>query len=54
MDMLAQLIASFLLSNDLKEKHYFELWQSLAVDNYTHKANYYDDYIGSMEIYQFI
>ena len=43
---------SFLLSSDLREKHYFELWQSLAVDNYTHKANYYDDYIGSMEIYQ--
>ena len=43
---------SFLLSSDLREKHYFELWQSLAVDNYTHKANYYDDYVGSMEIYQ--
>ena len=43
---------TFLLSNDLREKHYFELWQSLAVDNYTHKANYYDDYVGSMEIYQ--
>ena len=43
---------TFLLSNDLREKHYFEQWQNLAVDNYTHKANYYDDYIGSMEIYQ--
>jgi hypothetical protein len=43
---------TFLLSNDLREKHYFEQWQALAVDNYTHKANYYDDYIGSMEIYQ--
>ena len=43
---------TFLLSNDLREKHYFEAWQSLAVDNYTHKANYYDDYVGSMEIYQ--
>ena len=42
----------FLLSRDLREKHYFEAWQALAVDNYTHKANYYDDYIGSMEIYQ--
>ena len=42
----------FYLSRDLREKHYFELWQSLAVDNFTHKANYYDDYIGSMEIYQ--
>ena len=43
---------SFLLSSDLREKHYFEQWQALAVDNYTHKANYYDDYVGSMEIYQ--
>ena len=43
---------SFYLSTDLREKHYFELWQSLAVDNFTHKANYYDDYVGSMEIYQ--
>ena len=43
---------TFLLSNDLREKHYFEQWQALAVDNYTHKANYYDDYVGSMEIYQ--
>lgn len=43
---------SFYLSTDLREKHYFELWQALAVNNSTHKANYYDDYIGSMEIYQ--
>ena len=43
---------TFLLSRDLREKHYFEAWQALAVDNYTHKANYYDDYVGSMEIYQ--
>ena len=43
---------SFYLSSDLREKYYFEQWQSLAVDNHTHKANYYDDYIGSMEIYQ--
>ena len=28
---------TFLLSNDLREKHYFELWQSLAIDNYSHK-----------------
>ena len=43
---------SFYLSTDLREKYYFEQWQSLAVDNHTHKANYYDDYIGSIEIYQ--
>ena len=44
--------ASFYLSADLRERHYFEEWQALAVDKDTHKANYYDDYIGKMEIYQ--
>ena len=44
--------ASFLLSTDLRERHFFEQWQNLAVNRETHKANYYDDYIGSMEIYQ--
>jgi len=44
--------ASFYLSSDLKERHFFEQWQRLAVNVGTHKANYYDDYIGSMDIYQ--
>jgi hypothetical protein len=44
--------ATFLLSRDLREKHFFEQWQALAVDNYTHKANYYDDYIGAITIVQ--
>ena len=44
--------ATFLLSHDLREKTYFEKWQSLAVNKYTHKAKYYDDYIGRMFIYQ--
>ena len=44
--------ATFLLSDDLREKTYFEKWQSLAVNKYTHKAEYYDDYIGRMFIYQ--
>ena len=44
--------AVFLLSTDLRERHFFEQWQALAVNRETHKANYYDDYIGEMEIYQ--
>ena len=44
--------ASFYLSEDLKERHFFEQWQRLAVNVESHKANFYDDYIGSMEIYQ--
>ena len=44
--------ASFYLSEDLRERHYFEQWQKLAVDTETHKANYYDTYTGEMEIYQ--
>ena len=46
------IITTFLLSTDLRERHFFEQWQNLAVNRETHKANYYDDYIGSMEIYQ--
>ncbi len=44
--------ASFYLSDDLREKVFFETWQRMAVSTTTHKANYYDDYIGSMEIFQ--
>ena len=44
--------ATFYLSTDLRERHFFEQWMNLAVNRETHKANYYDDYIGSMEIYQ--
>ena len=44
--------ATFLLSHDLREKSFFEKWQSLAVNKDTHKARYYDDYIGTMYISQ--
>jgi len=44
--------ATFYLDIHLKERHFFEAWQKMAVNNNTHKANYYDDYIGSMEIFQ--
>jgi hypothetical protein len=44
--------ASFYLDSYLRERHFFEQWQQMAVSNTTHKANYYDDYIGTMEIFQ--
>ncbi len=44
--------ATFLLSHDLRERSYFEKWQGLAVNKTTHKANYYDNYIGTMFISQ--
>ena len=44
--------ASFYADLYLRERHYLEAWQKMAVNNLTHKANYYDDYVGSMKIYQ--
>ena len=44
--------ASFYLDTRLNEKRIFELWQEQACSTFTQKANYYDDYIGSMEIHQ--
>lgn len=44
--------ASFYLDSRLNERRIFETWQSMCVNNSTHKAHYYDDYIGEMEIYQ--
>ena len=47
-----QIIATFYADADLTTKMFFDAWQQLAVNPATHKANYYNDYIGSMEIYQ--
>ena len=44
--------ASFYADKYLRERHFFELWQKMAVNTVTHKANYYDDYVGKMHIYQ--
>ena len=44
--------ASFYADSFLRERHFLEMWQKMAVNVNTHKANYYDDYIGSMEIFQ--
>jgi hypothetical protein len=48
-----QINASFYADSYLRERHYFEMWQKIAVNHTTHKARYYDDYAtGKMQIYQ--
>ena len=44
--------ANFYLDLNLDTKSYFEIWQQLAVNPVTHKAYYYDNYVGSMKIFQ--
>jgi len=44
--------ASFYLSMNHSERFLLEQWQELAVNRFTHKANYYNEYIGSAEMYQ--
>lgn len=48
---------SFIVSDNMQEKEYFDIWQRMIVDNdevsggiTTHDASYYDDYIGEIEI----
>jgi len=51
-DYEGTIAATFYLDSHLRERHFFEKWQELAVSTSTHKANYYDDYVGTMEILQ--
>jgi hypothetical protein len=51
-DYQGTIAATFYLDTHMRERHFFEQWQKMAVNTNTHKANYYDDYIGSMEIFQ--
>jgi len=44
--------ATFYLDAGLETKAWFDKWQEMAVNPITHKAQYYDQYIGEMNIYQ--
>ena len=46
------IVATFYADKYLRERQYFEHWQKLAVDTISHKANYYENYVGKMHIYQ--
>ena len=44
--------ATFYADKYLRERHFFEMWQKMAVNMTSHKAGYYDDYIGTIQILQ--
>jgi hypothetical protein len=44
--------ATFYADKYMRERHFFEAWQKMAVDPVSHKVGYYDNYIGKMQIYQ--
>jgi hypothetical protein len=46
------IVCTFYADKYLRERQFFEMWQKLAVNTISHKANYYDNYVGKMEIYQ--
>ena len=46
------IVASFYADKYMRERQFFEAWMKMCVGEHTHKANYYDDYIGKMQIYQ--
>ena len=46
------IVATFYADKYLRERQFFEQWQKLAVDTVSHKANYYDKYVGKMHMYQ--
>ena len=46
------IVASFYADKYMRERQFFEAWMKMCVGEHTHKANYYDDYIGKMHIFQ--
>jgi len=46
------IVATFYADKYLRERQFFELWQKHVVGTVSHKANYYDNYVGKMHIYQ--
>lgn len=48
----ADIDATFQLSSDLKEKNFFDTWQRLSFNPDTWSMGYYDDYVGSIQIFQ--
>ena len=48
----ADTTAVFQCSSDMKEKKFFETWQRLAYNPQTWAMQYYNDYIGSIKIFQ--
>ena len=47
----ADINATFQCSSDMKENKYLETWQRLAYNPQTFAAGYYDDYVGTIQVY---
>ena len=48
----AEVSATFRCSKYMREKRYFESWQRLSYDTVTWSMQYYEDYIGAVQIFQ--
>ena len=47
-----QVECTFIADKFLRQRAFFENWQKKIFDNTSHDMKYYDDYVGSMDIYQ--
>ena len=48
----AEVSATFRCSRDMREKRYLEAWNKLAYNPATWAMSYYEDYVGSVQIFQ--
>ena len=48
----AEVSATFRCSSDMREKLYFETWQKQSFNTQTWSMQYYEDYIGAVQIFQ--
>ena len=48
----AEVSATFRCSRDMREKRYLEAWYKLAYNPATWAMSYYEDYVGSVQIFQ--
>ena len=48
----AEVSATFRCSRDMREKRYLEAWNKLAYNPTTWSMQYYEDYVGSVQIFQ--
>ena len=48
----ADITATFRFSRDMREKRYFETWQKLSYNPATWSMQYYEDYVGAVQIFQ--
>ena len=47
-----EITATFYTDKFMRERTFFETWQRLSFDNRTFAFEYYDKYVGSLDIHQ--